>query len=308
MIQYPAINPIALELGPIQIHWYGLMYLLAFAGAWFLGQYRCHRSQGLWSEEQLSDIIFYGAVGVVIGGRLGYVLFYNFDHFVQNPLWLFRVDQGGMSFHGGLLGVLAAMYLYGRKIGKSFFQLTDFSAPLVPFGLGAGRIGNFIGGELWGRASDVSWAMVFPRDPLQLARHPSQLYQFLIEGIVIFAILWLYSSKPRPRMAVSGLFLALYGCGRIVAEFFREPDPQLGFIAWDWLTMGQLLSLPMVVVGFGLMAYGYYRYPLFDGMNADDRAWLKAHGNDTVSATNADNSSGNKPNKNKKTFKNKKGR
>ena len=308
MIQYPAINPIALDLGPIQIHWYGLMYLLAFAGAWFLGQYRCRRSHGLWSEEQLSDIIFYGAVGVVIGGRLGYVLFYNFDHFVQNPLWLFRVDQGGMSFHGGLLGVLAAMYLYGRKIGKSFFQLTDFIAPLVPFGLGAGRIGNFIGGELWGRASDVPWAMVFPGDPLQLARHPSQLYQFLIEGIVIFAVLWLYSSKPRPRMAVSGLFLALYGCGRIVAEFFREPDPQLGFIAWDWLTMGQLLSLPMVVVGFGLMAYGYYRYPLFDGMNADDRAWLKEHGNDTVSATNTDNSSDNKPSKSKKTFKNKKGR
>ena len=272
MIQYPNINPIALDLGPIQVHWYGLMYLLAFAGAWFLGQRRCRASGGLWREEQLSDLIFYGAIGVVLGGRFGYVLFYNFDHFLRDPLWLFRIDQGGMSFHGGLLGVLVAMTLYCRKIGKSFFQTTDFIAPIVPFGLGAGRIGNFIGGELWGRASDVSWAMVFPNDPLQIARHPSQLYQFFIEGIVVFAVLWMFSSKTRPRMAVSGMFLALYGCGRIVAEFFREPDPQLGYLAWDWLTMGQLLSLPMVIIGIGFIVYGYQRFPLVDGMNSDDRA------------------------------------
>ncbi|CAM3784563.1 prolipoprotein diacylglyceryl transferase [Parendozoicomonas haliclonae] len=271
MIQYPAIDPVALDLGPLQVHWYGLMYLLAFAGAWFLGSLRCKRSNGLWTQEQLGDLIFYGAIGVVLGGRFGYVIFYNFDYFLQNPLWLFRIDQGGMSFHGGMLGVFLAMYLYGRRIGKSFFQVTDFIAPLVPFGLGAGRIGNFIGGELWGRASDVPWAMIFPTDPLQVARHPSQLYQFAIEGIVIFAVLWWFSARTRPRMAVSGMFLILYGCGRIVAEFFRQPDAQLGFLAWDWLTMGQLLSLPMVIAGIALMVYGYKRYPLVDGINADDR-------------------------------------
>ena len=277
MIQYPDINPIALDLGPLQVHWYGIMYLLAFAGAWFLGRIRCNRSKGLWSEEQLSDLIFYGAIGVILGGRMGYVLFYNFDYFLQNPLWLFRIDQGGMSFHGGMLGVFVALYLYGKKLGKSFFQMSDFIAPLVPFGLGAGRMGNFIGGELWGRATDVPWAMVFPKDPLQIARHPSQLYQFAIEGLIIFAVLWWYSSKPRPRMAVSGLFLLLYGCGRIFVEFYRQPDPQLGYLAWDWLTMGQVLSLPMVILGVGLIAYGYQRHPLQDSMNSDDHRWLKKH-------------------------------
>ena len=227
--------------------------------------------RGVWQEEQLSDIIFYGAIGVVLGGRFGYVLFYNFDYFLQNPLWLFRIDQGGMSFHGGMLGVFVAMYLYGRKIGKSFFQVTDFIAPLVPFGLGAGRIGNFIGGELWGKASDVSWAMVFPTDPAQIARHPSQLYQFFIEGVVIFGVLWWFSARTRPRMAVSGLFLILYGFGRIVAEFFRQPDSQLGYLAWDWLTMGQVLSSPMVLIGLGFIIYGYRRFPLEDGMNSDDK-------------------------------------
>nr|WP_329602123.1 prolipoprotein diacylglyceryl transferase [Sansalvadorimonas verongulae] len=275
-MQYPDINPIALELGPLKVHWYGLMYLLAFAGAWLLGKQRCKKSGGLWNEDHLSDLIFYGAVGVVLGGRFGYVLFYNFDYFLQDPLWLFRIDQGGMSFHGGMLGVFVAMYLYCRKVGKTFFQTTDFIAPLVPFGLGAGRIGNFIGGELWGRASDVPWAMVFPNDPLQITRHPSQLYQFFIEGIVIFTILWVFSSKPRPRMAVSGLFLVLYGCGRIVAEFFRQPDAQLGYLAWDWLTMGQLLSAPMVLLGIGVIVYAYRRYALVEGMNLDDKEWLQA--------------------------------
>ena len=275
MIQYPDINPIALALGPLKVHWYGIMYLLAFASAWVLGRARCKRSNGLWSEDQLSDLIFYGAIGVILGGRMGYVLFYNFEYFLQNPLWLFRIDQGGMSFHGGMLGVFVALYLYGRKIGKSVFQMSDFIAPLVPFGLGAGRIGNFIGGELWGRATDVSWAMVFPKDPLQIARHPSQLYQFAIEGIIIFAVLWWYSSRPRPRMAVSGLFLLLYGCGRIFVEFYRQPDPQLGYLAWNWLTMGQLLSLPMVILGIGFMVYGKRCHSLKEGMNSDDRIWLE---------------------------------
>ena len=281
MIQYPSIDPVALDLGPVQVHWYGLMYLLAFSGAWLLGRWRCQHSQGLWSSEQLSDLIFYGAIGVVLGGRFGYVLFYNFDYFQHNPLWLFRVDQGGMSFHGGLLGVLVAMFWYGRKIGKSFFQMTDFIAPLVPFGLGAGRIGNFIGGELWGRASDVPWAMIFPTDPEQIPRHPSQLYQFAIEGVIIFALLWWFSSRPRPRLVVSGLFLVLYGVGRIVAELFRQPDAQLGFLAWDWLTMGQLLSVPMVIAGVVLIAYGYKHYSLVSetasGINADDWIYLQVH-------------------------------
>ncbi|MCL6415122.1 prolipoprotein diacylglyceryl transferase [Aestuariirhabdus sp. Z084] len=277
MIAYPNIDPVALSLGPLQVHWYGLMYLLGFAGGWWLGQQRAKVSGGLWQPAQIGDLLFYIAMGVIIGGRSGYVLFYNMDYFLQNPLWLFYIWEGGMSFHGGLLGVLAAMLLYGRRIDKRFFQLTDYIAPLIPIGLGTGRIGNFIGGELWGREGDVPWAMIFPGDPLQLARHPSQLYQFALEGVALFIVLWWFSAKPRPRMAVSGLFLLCYGCFRILVEFFREPDAHLGFIAFDWLTMGQLLSLPMVLIGAGLMLWGYRNYPLQDGLNVDDRNWLERH-------------------------------
>ena len=277
MIAYPNIDPVAISLGPVKVHWYGLMYLVGFACAWWLGTMRAKRSGGLWKPEQISDLVFYGAVGVVLGGRFGYVVFYNFDYFIQNPLWLFSIWEGGMSFHGGLLGVLLAMFLYGRKLDKTFFQITDFIAPLVPIGLGTGRLGNFIGGELWGRASDVPWAMIFPRDPSQLARHPSQLYQFALEGVVLFVVLWWFSSNPRPRMAVSGLFLLVYGLARITVEFFRQPDAQLGFIAFDWLTMGQLLSLPMVLLGVLFIVYGYRNNPLQKGMNIDDAAWLKRH-------------------------------
>ncbi len=275
MIVYPNIDPVALALGPLKIHWYGLMYLVGFAGGWWLGQWRAKRSNGVWQPEQVGDLLFYIAMGVILGGRCGYVLFYNFDYFLQNPLWLFHIWEGGMSFHGGLLGVLLAMVWYGKKIGKSFFQVTDFIAPLIPLGLATGRIGNFIGGELWGRASDVSWAMVFPRDPLQLARHPSQLYQFALEGVALFVILWWFSSRPRPRMAVSGVFLVGYGSFRILAEFFREPDAHLGFVALDWLTMGQMLSLPMVLFGLFLVQQGYHRYGLVDGVNLDDRDFLQ---------------------------------
>ncbi|WP_461535925.1 prolipoprotein diacylglyceryl transferase [Spongorhabdus nitratireducens] len=278
MIAYPAIDPVAIQLGPLKVHWYGIMYLIGFSAAWFLGVYRAKRSGSLWTQDQVGDLIFYGAVGAVIGGRLGYVFFYNFDYFLQDPLWLFRVWEGGMAFHGGLLGVLAAMYWYGRSLGKNFFQVTDFIAPLVPIGLGCGRLGNFIGGELWGRASDVPWAMIFPKDPMQLARHPSQLYQLAIEGILLFLVLWFFSSRPKPRMAVSGLFLAIYGAGRFAVEFVREPDAQLGFIAFDWLTMGQLLSTPMILLGLAMMVVGYKRFPLQGGINPDDQAWLTAHG------------------------------
>lgn len=284
MIQYPAIDPVAIAIGPIQVHWYGLTYLAAFAMAWWLGRCRCRTSGGLWSEEQLGDLLFFAALGVVIGGRSGYVLFYHFDYFLQEPLWLLRIWEGGMSFHGGLIGVLLAMHFYGRKLNKSFFQVTDFIVPLVPFGLGVGRIGNFLGGELWGRASDVPWAMIFPRDPEQLARHPSQLYQFALEGVVLFWILWWFSRKPRPRMVVSGMFLLCYGIFRFVVEFTRQPDSQLGFIAWDWLTMGQLLSTPMIVSGISMIWLGCRQYPLVDGLNDDDRQWLAIHGKVSKSA------------------------
>ena len=278
MIPYPDIDPVAFSLGPLSVHWYGIMYLLGFAGALWLGGLRAKKSNGLWQPDQIGDMIFYGAVGVILGGRFGYVVFYNFDYFLQDPLWLFKIWEGGMAFHGGLLGVLVAMWLYGRKLGKNFFQMTDFLAPIVPLGLGLGRIGNFIGGELWGRATDVSWGMIFPRDPSQLPRHPSQLYQFMLEGIVLFSILWWFSSKPRPRMAVSGMFLLIYGMARFIVEFFREPDAQLGFIAFDWLTMGQLLSTPMIILGVLMVIWGYQKHPLEDGINKDDAAWLKLYG------------------------------
>lgn len=242
------INPVALELGPLKIHWYGLMYLIGFAAAWWLGVRRARKPGSGWTEEQISDVIFWGAMGVVLGGRAGYVIFYNFDRFIEDPLWLFAVWEGGMSFHGGLLGVIAAMYLFGRKHGKSLFEMTDFIAPLIPVGLGAGRVGNFIGGELWGRVTDQPWGVIFPRGG-DLPRHPSQLYEFVLEGVALFVVLWWFSAKPRPRMAVSGMFLLLYGCFRSLVEFVREPDEHIMFLAFDWLTMGQLLSLPMIVLG-----------------------------------------------------------
>ena len=259
MLTYPQIDPVALQLGPLKIHWYGLMYLVGFAGAWWLANYRASRPDSGWNREQVSDLIFYAAVGVILGGRLGSVLFYNFDQFLENPLWLFAIWEGGMAFHGGLLGVIAAFALFARKHNKGLFEVADFAAPLVPIGLGAGRIGNFIGGELWGRATEVPWGMVFPRADA-LVRHPSQLYQFALEGVVLFAVLWLFSSKPRPAMAVSGLFLLAYGCFRFFIEFFREPDQHLGFIAFDWLSMGQLLSIPMVVVGLIFMWLAFNRH------------------------------------------------
>ncbi|WP_210397141.1 prolipoprotein diacylglyceryl transferase [Motiliproteus sediminis] len=256
MLTYPHIDPVALELGPLKIHWYGLMYLGGFAAAWWLAKRRAQAEGSGWSREQVSDLIFYCALGVVLGGRLGYVLFYNFERFLAEPLWLFAVWEGGMAFHGGLLGVTAAILWFARKQHKDFFAVTDFVAPLVPIGLGLGRLGNFIGGELWGRATDLPWAMVFPRADA-LARHPSQLYQFALEGVVLFSVLWWFSSRPRPAGSVAGLFLTLYGCFRFLVEFVREPDQQLGYIAFDWLTMGQLLSLPMVIGGVVLIGWAY---------------------------------------------------
>lgn len=253
MVWVHEIDPIAVALGPLQIHWYGLMYLVAFGSAWLLGSYRARKAASGWNEKQLSDLIFYCAMGVILGGRMGYVLFYHFDYFLQDPLWLFAVWEGGMSFHGGLLGVVAVILWFARREGKTLLQLGDFVAPLVPLGLAAGRIGNFIGGELWGRATDQSWGVIFPRAADQLARHPSQLYEAFLEGAVLFAVVWVYSMKPRKPGSVAGLFLVGYGLARSFVEFFREPDAHLGLIGFDLLSMGQLLSLPMILVGLFLL-------------------------------------------------------
>lgn len=259
MLQHPQFDPVAISLGPVKIHWYGLTYLVGFVAGWWLGRLRTRKPWSPVTEEQMGDLLFYLALGVILGGRFGYVLFYNFDTFLADPLWLLRVWEGGMSFHGGLLGVMFAMWWYGRKLGTGFWRLADFVAPLVPVGLGAGRIGNFINGELWGKPTDVPWAMVFPQAPDSLARHPSQLYQFALEGVVLFVILWWFSAKPRPRMAVSGLFLVCYGLFRFLVEFVRQPDAQLGYLAFDWLTMGQVLSTPMILAGAALMFIAYRR-------------------------------------------------
>ncbi|MDA1369238.1 MAG: prolipoprotein diacylglyceryl transferase [Proteobacteria bacterium] len=256
MFTFPQFDPVAISIGPINIHWYGIMYIIAFGGAWVLATYRHRGIPDQWSAEQVADLVFYGALGAVLGGRIGSVFFYNFDRLLDDPVWLFRVWEGGMSFHGGLIGVLVAFFFFSRSIGKGFWETMDFIAPFVPFGLGAGRLGNFIGGELWGRPTDVAWGMVFPHVD-QLPRHASQLYEFALEGVVLFALVWWFSSKPRPRMAVTGLFALGYGSFRFFIEFFREPDSQIGFIAFDWFTMGQLLSTPMILGGLILLFLAY---------------------------------------------------
>jgi len=266
---YPEFDPILLEIGPLAVRWYGLMYLLGFAGAWWLGRVRARRPGSVLTEQQLDDLIFYGALGVILGGRLGYLFFYSFDAWLADPLVLLRVWEGGMSFHGGLLGVIVAMALFARKHRLAFFAVTDFVAPLVPIGLLTGRIGNFINGELWGAPAEVPWAMQVScagRPDLCIDKlglpygteftpplHPTQLYEAGLEGLLLFAILWLYSAKPRPAPSVAGLFLVGYGIFRSLVEFMRMPDSHIGYLAFDWLTMGQLLSLPMIIAGLAMM-------------------------------------------------------
>jgi phosphatidylglycerol---prolipoprotein diacylglyceryl transferase len=271
MLQFPNFNPIAVSvgpfhifektIGPLDVHWYGIMYMLAFLSAWLLALYRSGKPHSPISKVEVENLVTYGAFGVILGGRIGYVIFYNFDHWMRDPLWLFRIWEGGMSFHGGLLGVLIAMYVYATRIRVPYLALMDFVAPIVPLGLGFGRIGNFIGQELWGRVADVPWAMVFPKaeDPLGVARHPSQLYQATLEGLVMFIVLFWFSAKPRPRGTVGGLFLVLYASFRSIVENFREPDADIGFDLFGMITRGQLLSAPMFILGVGLLGYGYYQ-------------------------------------------------
>lgn len=245
MIQYPDINPIAVSIGPLTIYWYGLMYLFALLSAWGLCQMRARALQG-WDANQVNDLIFYAAIGIVVGGRLGYMVFYDTaDVFSLTTLKLW---QGGMSFHGGLIGVLLAMVIFAKRFEKAYLTVTDFIAPIVPIGLAFGRLGNFINGELWGRPTDVPWAMVFNHVDA-LPRHPSQLYEFVLEGIVLSIILNVYAQKKPAPTALSAAFLLGYSIFRFLIEFTREPDAQLGYILFDWMTMGQLLCIPMFALG-----------------------------------------------------------
>ncbi len=259
MLNYPDIDPVALDLGMLQIRWYGISYVAGIVIAWALLHYRAVRgARSGWTAARVSDLIFYGTIGMIVGGRLGSVLFYNLPYYLARPLAIIRIWEGGMSFHGGLLGVALALWIYSLSIDKGFFETTDFLVPVVPVGLFFGRIANFINAELWGTPSNLPWAMIFPGAGA-LPRHPSQLYEAGLEGIVLFVILWFYSRQARPTMAVSGLFLSVYGLFRSAVELIRAPDQHIGYLAGDWLTMGQLLSLPMILIGGVLLALAYRR-------------------------------------------------
>ena len=269
MLMYPKIDPVALQLGPLAIHWYGLTYLAAFGLFFFLAVRRLRHppfaavaGRGAWSRKDVEDILFLGVMGTVIGGRLGYCLFYKPGYYATHPLEVFFIWQGGMSFHGGMLGVIGAQYWFARTRGKPFWQVMDFVAPCVPLGLAAGRVGNFINGELWGRPADPSlpWGMVFPHSGSMLPRHPSQVYQFLLEGLLLFVILWLYARRERRQAQVSAVFLIGYGVLRFVSEFFREPDTHLGLLALG-MTMGQWLCVPMVLAGIALWFWAERHVP-----------------------------------------------
>jgi phosphatidylglycerol---prolipoprotein diacylglyceryl transferase len=285
MIPYPSIDPVIVAIGPIgpigpiAIRWYGLMYVIGFAAAWWLGRRRATRPGSTWTPPDVDDAIFYAALGVILGGRLGWILFYGFEQVLEDPLTIIRIWEGGMSFHGGLIGVLIAVAIFARRRGRLFADVTDFLVPLPGLGILAGRIGNFINGELWGKPTDVPWGFTidpavlhpaqsaeavrlctrFGIDPCILNVHASQLYEGLLEGLALFFIVWLFTAKPRPRLAPSGLFLLCYGVFRFAVEFVRVPDENRGYLFLDWVTMGQLLSAPMIVAGIVLMMIAYRR-------------------------------------------------
>ncbi|ACX89135.1 prolipoprotein diacylglyceryl transferase [Pectobacterium parmentieri WPP163] len=280
-LAFPQFDPVIFSIGPLALHWYGLMYLVGFVFAMWLAVRRANKPGSGWTKDEVENLLYMGFLGVFVGGRLGYVLFYAFPSFLENPLYLFKVWDGGMSFHGGLMGVICVMLWFAHRTKRHFFQVADFIAPLIPFGLGAGRLGNFINGELWGRVTtDTPWAMLFPgsrSEDMMLAvsnpqwqtifnqygmlpRHPSQLYQMMLEGVALFIILNLFIRKSRPMGSVSGLFLICYGMFRIITEFFRQPDAQLGLFG-DLFSMGQILSLPMVIAGVLMMVWAYRRQP-----------------------------------------------
>ncbi|CAG2142497.1 prolipoprotein diacylglyceryl transferase [Cupriavidus plantarum] len=261
MLVHPQFDPVAIHLGPLAIRWYGLMYLAGFIMFLWFGRLRVRQPHNFlrgWTTRDLDDLLFFGVLGVILGGRLGYVLFYKPTYYLSHPLEIFKVWEGGMAFHGGFLGVLVAVWVFARLRNRRWFEVTDFIAPLIPCGLAAGRIGNFINGELWGRPTDLPWGMIFPQAGDNIPRHPSQLYQFAGEGVALFIILWFYSRKPRPTAAVSGAFLLGYGVFRFLAEFTREPDNFLGLLALNF-SMGQWLSLPMILAGVIMMVWAYRR-------------------------------------------------
>ena len=264
---FSQIDPVAFSLGPLSVRWYGLMYLFGFAFAMWLAGRRADAPNSGWTRNEVSDLLFYGFLGVILGGRIGYVLFYNFDLFLADPTYLFKIWTGGMSFHGGLIGVITAMIWFAHKTKRHFFTVADFVAPLIPFGLGVGRIGNFMNGELWGRVTDVPWAIIFPEAGPE-PRHPSQLYQFALEGVVLFIILNLFWRKNPPRGAISGMFLLFYGLFRFLVEFVRQPDSQLG-LYFQEISMGQILSTPMIIIG-ALMIWVAYKRPQLFGNTAKE--------------------------------------
>jgi phosphatidylglycerol:prolipoprotein diacylglycerol transferase len=277
MIPYPAIDPIIFSVGPLAVRWYGLMYVIGFAAAWWLARRRAARADSTWQATEVDDLIFFAAIGVILGGRLGWILFYGGEQVMADPLTIIRIWEGGMSFHGGLIGVILAVLVFARQRRRRFADVLDFLAPLPGIGIFAGRIGNFINGELWGKPTTVPWGFTvdpaplypvqaaeatrlcqrFGIDPCVLHVHASQLYEGLLEGLLLFVVLWLYTRKPRPRLAPSGLFLIVYGVCRFAVEFVRVPDENRGYLLFNWVTMGQILSLPMIVFGIILMAWAY---------------------------------------------------
>lgn len=255
MLSYPDIDPVAFAIGPLKIHWYGLMYVVGFIAGWWLARRRAAQPGSTWKPVDVDDLIFFAAIGVIAGGRLGWILLYGFDSIRQDPWSLVRLWEGGMSFHGGLVGVMVAVALFARRRGRHIADVFDFTAPLPAIGLFAGRIGNFINGELWGKPTAAPWGMQVDDEVL----HPSQLYEAFLEGIVLFAAVWWFTSKPRPRLAPAGLFLTLYALFRMAVEFVRVPDSHIGYLAFEWLTMGQLLSLPVLATGLAMLAWSQAR-------------------------------------------------